>query len=283
MLIKVAESELKRLANKTRFILAVVEGSLVVNRKKKAELVEELEMMMYDKLPKTKTSASAAAAIVQTDENDIAADESDDANASYDYLLSMPLWNLTLEKVEELVKEKEEKEAEVASLRETTEKDLWFKDLDALEENLDQLEDDDAAAEEEMQKQVRAAARNNTKAGQKALAKKKKAIKKKAMDWDSDASESEFDDDFSDDDFEITKPKKRAPAKKKKAADSDSDVSFDDDEDVVADVAPKPARAGRNVQRKSYKVDDSSDEEEESDFEDGDDDDDDDFDDSDFE
>jgi DNA topoisomerase-2 len=398
MLIKVAESELKRLANKTRFILAVVEGSLVVNRKKKAELVEELEMMMYDKLPKTKTSASAAAAIVQTDENDIAADESDDANASYDYLLSMPLWNLTLEKVEELVKEKEEKEAEVASLRETTEKDLWFKDLDALEENLDQLEDDDAAAEEEMQKQVRAAARNNTKAGQKALAKKKKAIKKKAMDWDSDASESEFDDDFSDDDFEITKPKKRAPAKpkaaaaskaapvaaalkaapvaaapapavapsvdsddddvpqlslaerllqksssgsvqakrqdsfnfdavskmvnevanekpvasaaaaadkpvatkkaaapkkpavvtkkpapakKKKAADSDSDVSFDDDEDV----APKPARAGRNVQRKSYKVDDSSDEEEESDFEDDDDDDDDDddFDDSDFE
>ena len=35
-------------------------------------------------------------------------------------------------------------------------------------------------------------------------------------------------------------------------------------DDVVADVAPKPARAGRNVQRKSYKVDDSSDEEEES-------------------
>ena len=41
----------------------------MVNKKKKAELVEELEMMMYDKLPKTKTSAAAAAAIVQTDEN----------------------------------------------------------------------------------------------------------------------------------------------------------------------------------------------------------------------
>jgi DNA topoisomerase-2 len=397
MLIKVAESELKRLANKTRFILAVVEGSLVVNRKKKAELVEELEMMMYDKLPKTKTSASAAAAIVQTDENDIAADESDDANASYDYLLSMPLWNLTLEKVEDLVTEKEEKEAEVALLRGTTDKDLWFTDLDALEENLDQLEDDDVAAEEEMQKQVRAAARNNTKAGQKALAKKKKAIKKKAMDFDSDASDSEIDEDFSDDDFEVTKPKKRAPAKpkaapvaaapkavpvraaapapvvapaadsddddvpqlslaerllqkassgsvqakrqdsfnfdavskmvnevanekpatasadkpaatkkaapakksaaaakkpapakkKKKAEDSDSDVSFGDDddddaEDVVAEVAAKPAaRAGRNVQRKSYKVDDSSDDEEESDFDD-DEDEEDDFD-SDFE
>ena len=63
----------------------------------------------------------------------------------------MPLWNLTLEKVEELVAEKEEKEAEVASLRNTSEKDLWFKDLDALDENLDQLEEDDAAAEEEMQ------------------------------------------------------------------------------------------------------------------------------------
>ena len=57
----------------------------------------------------------------------------------------MPLWNLTLEKVEDLVTEKEEKEAEVALLRGTTDKDLWFTDLDALEENLDQLEDDDVA------------------------------------------------------------------------------------------------------------------------------------------
>ena len=74
--------------------------------------------------------------------------------------------------------------------------------------------------------------------------------------------------------------KKPAPAKKKKAADSDSDVSFgDDDIEEVAEVAPKPARAGRNVQRKSYKVDDSS-EGEESDFDD--DEEDDDFD-SDFE
>jgi DNA topoisomerase II len=228
MLIKVAESELKRLANKTRFILAVVEGSLVVNKKKKAELVEELETMMYDKLPKTKTSSASAAASIPTDENDIATDESSDANASYDYLLSMPLWNLTLEKVEDLVREKEQKDAEVALLRSKTEKDLWFADLDALEENLDTLEDDDATAEEEMQKQVRAAARNQTKAGQKALAKKKKAItKKKTFDSDDDDdSESEFDNDFSDDDFEVSKPKKKAPAKPKAAA---------------AVVAPKPA------------------------------------------
>ena len=49
--------------------------------------------------------------------------------------------------------------------------------------------------------------------------------------------------------------KKSAPAKKKNKKAEDSDVSFGDDEDVVAEVAAKPAaRAGRNVQRKSYKA-----------------------------
>eukprot|EP00959_Pyramimonas_sp_CCMP1952_P325278 6808465-Pyramimonas_sp.AAC.1 len=36
---------------------------------------------------------------------------------SYDYLLSMPLWSLTLEKVEALVSERDGKEAEVTLLR----------------------------------------------------------------------------------------------------------------------------------------------------------------------
>ena len=93
MLIRQAESELKRMSNKTRFILAVVDGELTIGRKKKSVLVEELEAMGFDKM--TKTQKVAAAAQEAADGDDESEDTAEVAGASYDYLLSMPLWNLT--------------------------------------------------------------------------------------------------------------------------------------------------------------------------------------------
>ena len=61
MLIRQAESELKRMSNKVRFILAVVDGELSIGRKKKSVLVEELETLGFDKMPKTQKGAAAAA------------------------------------------------------------------------------------------------------------------------------------------------------------------------------------------------------------------------------
>ena len=207
MLIRLAESQLKRLSNKMRFILAVVDGSLVVNRKKKQELIEELDALCYDRLLKTDKGSLAA---VDETGSSISAEV---AGASYDYLLGMPLWNLTLEKVDELCAEKEAKEAEVAALHETTEKDLWMKDLDTLEQALELLEEEDEEARRVLEKQQRAAARNNTAAGKKAA--KKKLAKQRAAN--SDEEDEWDDDDFSDDDFEIAKPKKKAASKKKAA------------------------------------------------------------------
>ena len=198
MLIRLAESQLKRLSNKMRFILAVVDGSLVVNRKKKQELIAELEALCYDRLPKTDKGSVAE---LDEDGEFIA----NDVAGSYDYLLGMPLWNLTLEKVDELCAEKEAKEAEVAELHKTTEKDLWMKDLDTLEQTLELLDAEDEESRIVLEKQQRAAARNNTAAGKKAA--KKKMAKQRAA---NSSDEDEWDDDFSDDDFEIAKPKKAA-------------------------------------------------------------------------
>jgi DNA topoisomerase-2 len=198
MLIRLAESQLKRLSNKMRFILAVVDGSLVVNRKKKQELIAELEALCYDRLPKTDKGSIAE---IDEDGEFIA----NDVAGSYDYLLGMPLWNLTLEKVDELCAEKESKEAEVAELHKTTEKDLWMKDLDTLERTLELLDAEDEEARAVLEKQQRAAARNNTTAGKKAA--KKKMAKQRAA---NSSDEDEWDDDFSDEDFEIAKPKKAA-------------------------------------------------------------------------
>lgn len=50
---------------------------------------------------------------------------------SYDYLLSMPINSLTLEKVQALQQEAEETRGEVERLRATTEKQMWSDDLDA--------------------------------------------------------------------------------------------------------------------------------------------------------
>ena len=49
----------------------------------------------------------------------------------------MPLWNLTQEKVDELVEEQRVKTLEVEELHSTTDKQLWERDLDAFEEAMD--------------------------------------------------------------------------------------------------------------------------------------------------
>ena len=215
MLLRQAESELKRMRNKTRFILAVVDGELSIGRKKKSVLVEELETLGFDKMPKTQKVAAAAAQEAMDGENGENEDASEAVGASFDYLLSMPLWNLTQEKVDELCAEREVKTAEVTALHATTDKQLWLRDLDAFDDAMDVFDAENAAAADELRRQQNAAKRNATKAGKKALAKKKKKAKK---GWNSDESESdEEDEDFSDDEF-MPAPKKRAAPKPKPAA-----------------------------------------------------------------
>ena len=49
-----AEADLLRISNKVRFILAVVNGELVLAKRRKAEIEGELENEGYDKLPSQK-------------------------------------------------------------------------------------------------------------------------------------------------------------------------------------------------------------------------------------
>lgn len=59
----------------------------------------------------------------------------DDANKAYDYLMSMAIYSLTQEKVEELKKEQGEVESQYDILKDKTHLDLWLADLDKLEES----------------------------------------------------------------------------------------------------------------------------------------------------
>ncbi|NMR96209.1 hypothetical protein HKB01_02810, partial [Vibrio parahaemolyticus] len=72
----------------------------------------------------------------------------------YEYLLSMSIGTLTLEAVQKLLAEKAEKEKEFEILKATPSKSLWLKDLDELENRLDDI--DSIEAEEERKRSSQA-------------------------------------------------------------------------------------------------------------------------------
>ena len=57
----------------------------------------------------------------------------DNSYGSYDFLISMPIYNLTKEKVDDLLKEKEKRSEELALLKAKTDKDIWEEDLKTFE------------------------------------------------------------------------------------------------------------------------------------------------------
>ncbi|KAK3287336.1 hypothetical protein CYMTET_5151 [Cymbomonas tetramitiformis] len=202
-LLYVAEQEMLRLSNKVRFILGVVNGEIKVSNRKKKLIEVDLERMGFDKLlksgiPGVKMAASGAGAEDDGNEN---SEESAEGAApaaapgmSYEYLLSMPIYSLTLEKVEQLCTERDGKQVEVDSLKATTCKDLWLTDLDCFLEGLTQMEETEAAEALKLTKQQAQACNGKNRA--------RGAGKKKAT---SDSDMSEDDDDF------VPSKKKAAP------------------------------------------------------------------------
>lgn len=132
------ESELLKLDNRVRFILNVVEGKIIVNNRKRAELFLELKQKGFTPFPKKKTVEEVIA-----NENEDT-DSSEDTEivkgvqaSDYEYLLSMAIGTLTLEKVQELCAERDKLNNEVDELRGSSPKSLWLRDLDALDKQLD--------------------------------------------------------------------------------------------------------------------------------------------------
>ena len=88
----------------------VVNDELIINKRKRAELEEELEENEFKKMGN---------------------------NESYDYLLGMPIYQLTQEKIDELKNQEKEKNAEYKSLNELTAEDIWKHELVELKSSLE--------------------------------------------------------------------------------------------------------------------------------------------------
>ena len=136
VLLENLEFELLKLENKVRFILGVVRGEIIVNNRKRADLLLELHQKGFNPIPK-KSKAVVAGATDDTEEAEDSPDVSGVRASDYDYLLSMAIGTLTLEKVQQLCADRDKLNGEVDSLRKTTPKVLWVKDLEGLEMQLD--------------------------------------------------------------------------------------------------------------------------------------------------
>ena len=103
------KDELDIISNKVRFILMVVNDELIVNKRKKTELETDLVDNDFPKLG---------------------------ANKSYDYLLGMPIYQLTYEKIEELKKQEKNKQAEYDALYKMKPHNIWRNELVELKDAL---------------------------------------------------------------------------------------------------------------------------------------------------
>ncbi|KAG9247816.1 DNA topoisomerase [Calycina marina] len=138
-------TDYRKLKNQARFVMEIIENKLVVSKKKKPVLVAELRQAKYEAFPKIAEAKRAGETedVVENDD-EIAADE-DSGARDFDYLLGLPIWSLTQERVDKLKQQMHAKKEEHDALQLLSEKDLWCQDLDefVLEWDTQIKEDDD--------------------------------------------------------------------------------------------------------------------------------------------
>ncbi|KAI1119440.1 DNA topoisomerase [Nemania sp. NC0429] len=284
----VHHSDYRKLKNQARFIQEIMDQKLVVSRKKKAVIIEELRERKYEAFVK---NAEAKTKSEEEEEEAENAEENsvDDDSRGYDYLLSMPIWSLTQERLDRLKEQIIKKKAEHDELEALSEKDLWCKDLEDFEETwhnqlkLDaeittglrrmsryrnkkaagrgrKIKDDDdfmpvAARPKPTAKATAKSTTKTAKAPEKVIEKKPKPAPKSSL-FNKNRPRTDGTDDsdpFSDDDFAALQ--KKVPAK---------------EEDEEETGAPAPARTKRAAaaKAKSWVVDNDDDDDLESDDDD---------------
>ena len=104
--LKVYKKELERIDFKMKFIMEIINDTIDLRKKKKTEIDEMLESKGYPKLA-----------------------HGNSTEKSYDYLVKMPLSTLSLEMVEKLRNQLEEKKQKYKELFEITPSKIWLNEL----------------------------------------------------------------------------------------------------------------------------------------------------------
>lgn len=106
-LIKQLNGDLKVLSNRAKFIKGIIDEKIKVNKVAKEKIIETLKGMKFDEV-----------------------------DGSYNYLLNMSIYSLTLERYNELLKQLDSKKAELEQIKNAEIKDMYRKDLNELKTKL---------------------------------------------------------------------------------------------------------------------------------------------------
>ena len=157
------EFDAEILSQKTKFILGIVNDTIIINKKSKSEIYQQLEEQEFKKM----------------NSNGVF----DNENGNYNYLINMSISNLTLEKKIELENDYQAKLGEIEELKNMTEKDIWLQELEEFEkvyqtyvENKDSKYEDDNTILNKLKKSTKS---KKTTTTTKQPAKKKKIVVKK--------------------------------------------------------------------------------------------------------
>lgn len=140
-LVKKLKRQVELISNKVRFILEVIKGTLIISNKKSPVLLAELKERGYFTLTQLNKIYNEISIYVDPEynEKEEEAVEGPISKSEYDYLLNMPLWSLTYEKVQKLMKEQDEKSQELEILKKITVEQMWITDLDELHEIINKV------------------------------------------------------------------------------------------------------------------------------------------------
>ena len=105
------EKELMIVNARVKFIEEFIAGTIQISNKSKKDILEQLEKKEYPLV-----------------------------DECYDYLIKMPIYNLTKERIEELKKDRDMKMESFESLKGTSEKDIYLGELEELEKMYDEFE-----------------------------------------------------------------------------------------------------------------------------------------------
>lgn len=253
------QRELEKLSNQARFVQMIIDGKLVISKKKKAVLINELKEKGFKAFPKIADATKGGEDEPVVEEGDETEDiEMEKLSSAYDYLLGMSMWSLTQERVERLRRQIGDRETEIDALIKLSKEDIWRKDLDEfIAEWRFQLEDEERRHKKALGMGRRVSAKLAT-GGIRGGRKRKAAA---------------AGDDPDDEDFAAPKPKKAAAAKKATAPKTNSLANFlsksstkpspadgaadsDDDFDFEKEILPKKSRAAAKPKPQPKEEDD---------------------------
>ncbi|KAJ7603099.1 DNA topoisomerase [Mycena polygramma] len=213
----------EKLTNQARFVKMIVDKELIINSRKKAEIIVDLKRHQFRPFPKISKAKEAG------EQEDALEQEEEDAALSYVQRLPLTL----LGQIDKLLQTAADKEQELLALLKISPKEMWHTDLDKF------MAEWEASFEEELEIKKHLDANGKKIKRKQTTLKTRKSIgrfpaHKGRPETQSKRPEpaAKNDDDDDDDNDEPPPPEEMGPAQ----------LSNDDDDDMDVDDAPPPKK-----------------------------------------